>query len=89
MSDRSTSHDFDALRRTRDELLLQMHLAQSELKEEWEKVEVKWSRLQGEAHRLKDAASAPAHEVREAVDTLAKDVGESYARIRDALRRPA
>lgn len=83
------SPEMESLRRTRDELQVQMHLARAELKEEWEKAETKWSRLEGEVHRLRDRAAAPTKELKHAVTELANDIGESYARIVEALRRPA
>ena len=88
MSDTET-HDFDAIKRTRDEIRLQLHLARAELLEEWEHAETRFNRLEGEVQRLRETAAPPAKELKHAVTELAKDVGETYGRILDALRRPA
>ena len=79
---------FPVLKRTRDELKVQVALAKAEIKEEWQKAEVKWSRLEGEVERLRERAGDATHEVGTGIEHLATDVGESYNRIREALKRP-
>ena len=82
------SERFPVLKRTRDELKVQVVLAKAEIKEEGQKAEVKWSRLEGEVERLRDVAGDAAKEVGTGIEHLAADVGESYNRIREAMRRP-
>lgn len=83
------SERFPVLKRTRDELKVQVALAKAEIKEEWQKTEVKWSRLEGEMNRLREVAGEAAHEVGTGIEHLTTDLTDSYTRIREALKRPA
>lgn len=83
------SHEqFETLRRTRDELRLQVHLGMQEVREEWDSAEVLWARLQGEVHRLGENSKQPSKKLGAAAGALVHEVGIAYGRIRAALQRP-
>lgn len=85
----SPSHEqFENLRRTRDELRLQVHLGVAQVREEWDRAEVLWTRLQGEVHRLGDLTEQPKKQLGEAAGALVHEVGIAYGRIRASLGRP-
>lgn len=83
------TEQLDRLRQTRDELRLQVHLGADEAREEWERAEVLWGRLQAEVQRLGQASKGPSKVIRNAAATLIHQVGISYGHIRMALQRPA
>ena len=76
------------LLQARDEIRVKIHLAEADLRDEWEKAEVKWGRLQGEVERLRDEVKQPGHEIAHGAAALLKDLSEAYTRIGAALRRP-
>ncbi len=84
----SHAPDLHPIRQLRDEVRLQLHLANAEIQEEWQRVEVKWNRLEGEFERLKDRAARPTRAIGHGFDTLAHEVAEGYRRVGAALRRP-
>ena len=84
----SVPHErFETLKRTRDELRLQIHLGADEARREWEVAETLWSRLQSEMHRFASVAEPSKEKIGDAVSTLAHEVGVAYGRIGAALRR--
>ncbi len=69
------------LKKTRDELRLQMHLAGMEARATWEKLEPKVDELERKATAAVDAAAA---EFEGAIDSL----GKALARLRDEIVPP-
>ena len=69
------------LKRRRDELRVQMHLASKELREEWDELEDKMEHFAAKA-RLKQTREG----VGNALGELGREIGEGYKRLRDALR---
>ncbi len=69
------------LKRRRDELRVQMHLASKELKEEWDELEDKMEHFAAKAH-LKQTREG----VGNALGELGREIGAGYKRLRDALR---
>ncbi len=77
---------FADLKQYRDELRVQMHLARSELRDEFEELESQWERLQP---RLEKAAEDAAETGKEALDALEKAgsaILDGFRRIRDDLK---
>lgn len=70
------------LKRKRDELRVQIHLAKAEARDEWDKAEDKWKRFESQAKRLRDRADEQVGKVREAVKILAEELEDAYGRIR-------
>ncbi len=87
-SEKPFTEQLDQIRRTRDELRLKIHLAADEAREEWERAEVIWSRLQGELQRLASVSERPTKQLRAGADGLLREVAIAYGRIRAALQRP-
>jgi chromosome segregation ATPase len=75
-----------ALRRQRDELRLQIHLAKAEAREEWEAVEKRWETVEARMPQLKKAATDSAKEVAAGLELVADEIGNAYKRLRDILK---
>lgn len=76
----------DALRQLRDELQLQIHLARADVREEWEKAEAKWFRMQSSLSIAEEDASHAAKDAQTAWKQLVREIGDGYARVRESLR---
>ncbi len=68
------------LRRKRDELKLQLHLASMEAKQQWEALEEKWDRFAVEAHLTETTAN-----VEEGLKLLGEELAQGYEDFRAAL----
>lgn len=75
----------DDLRRERDLLRVQLHLGKEEMKQEWDKLEVKWAQLKEEGERLSDATRDVRGDLARAASQLASELKASYSRLRDKL----
>jgi len=82
------AEQLENLRRTRDELLLHVHLGAEDARDEWERAEVLWHRLQGEAQRFGEASKRPSKQLKTATATLVHELGHAYTRVLAALKRP-
>lgn len=69
------------LRRRRDELRLQIHLASKEVQGEWDELEEKMSQF-AERARIRDTRS----EVGKSLGQLGRELKVGYQRIREALK---
>lgn len=69
------------LRRRRDELRLQIHLASKEVQGEWDELEGKMSQF-AERARIRDTRS----EVGKSLGQLGRELKVGYQRIREALK---
>jgi len=72
----------DTLRQQRDELHLQMHLAKADARDEWDKLEVKWTELQGKLGKAHGIAGETMDEARAATDMLVDEIKRGYERLR-------
>jgi len=68
------------LKRTRDEIRLQIHLGSKELQEEWAEIESRWSAFESKAELDKSAK-----DVNDAVKILGAELKEALTRVRKAL----
>lgn len=71
----------DDLKRRRDELRVQMHLASKEVQEEWRELEDKLKEFRARAELDKTGEG-----VGDAMTQLGRELKQGYRRIRDALR---
>ena len=71
----------DDLKRRRDELRVQMHLASKEIQEEWEDLEKKAQHFLAKAEIKKTGEG-----VGEALGDLGEELKRGYERIRDAIK---
>ncbi len=74
------------LKTERDELKLKIHLAEAEARDEWERLEPQWQRLQEKAHAVGNTAAEASHEIGAAAQLLGSELADGYVRIRDAIK---
>jgi len=75
-----TSSLFEDLKRTRDEIRLQIHLASMEARDEWNELETKWENFARKA-QLKETAE----NLGEAAEELAGEIKAGYVKLKKAL----
>lgn len=78
--------ELDALRRTRDELRVQVRLGRAEARDRWDELERKWRELEAKAVALGEEAREPLHEAREVAEDLMEELHRGYRRLARALR---
>ena len=84
--DRDLLNDMiSSLKQQRDELALQMHLGKEELKDEWDKMQVKLDKLSDDFEPVKDAMEESASNVFESLKLVAGEIKESFDRIKDSI----
>ena len=69
----------------RDELKLKLGLAKLEAREEWNEMEEKLDRLRGRIKVVRGEAKEASGDVGAALDTLADEIKEGFARIRKLM----
>jgi hypothetical protein len=84
MPDRLTE-TLDGLRGVRDEMRLQLHLANAEARKHFEKLEKRWSRLEGQMKAFREATEEDRAQIRKAVQHLARELREGYRQLRRQL----
>ncbi len=77
--------EIDELRRTRDEIRVQLHLAKSEAQELWSSLEHKLAGLESHAKHIAKQVEEPLEDVSAAARLLVDELREGYRRIKDAL----
>jgi CBS domain-containing protein len=77
--------ELKSLRRVRDELRVQIHLAKADAKDTWEQLEHKFSEAEKKVKFVAREAQEPLEDVREASLDLLREIRSGYNRIRDAL----
>ena len=75
----------DELEQQREELLLKIHLAKVEAKDEGEELEDKWQNLQQRLPEARKTASESADNIGAALGLVAEEIGKAYKRLRDTL----
>jgi predicted nucleic acid-binding Zn-ribbon protein len=79
--------ELDSLKRTRDELRVQLHLAAADAKDEFDKLETKWARVEAELGRMGSHAKEPLEDIARGARGLADELKKGYSRIREQLKR--
>ncbi|HXX47583.1 MAG TPA: hypothetical protein VEN47_05115 [Myxococcota bacterium] len=77
--------EVDALRTLRDELRVQLNLAGKEARDAYESAEKTWQKLEGKLRRLQHESGKELAEVGDAARAFAKEISESYKRLRALL----
>ena len=72
----------DSLAQVRDELKVQMHLAKSEAKDEWDNLEEKWQDLKGQSEKAASVAGDTAQDVGTALGLAAEELKKGYDRFK-------
>ncbi len=75
----------DKLRRQRDELRVQLHLASMEAREEWEVLEGKWSLLNTKMKQIADEVTHSGREVGASLGKIGQEIESGYQRIQKLL----
>jgi hypothetical protein len=75
----------NALKTQREELILQMHLASVEAKDEWEKLEKKWSTFSLKAEKVLGEIKEASQDVEDDLKMLGDDLKEHYSHIKETI----
>ncbi|MFT5012633.1 MAG: hypothetical protein ACJAX5_002272 [Patiriisocius sp.] len=86
MNDDKLSKLWQGIKTDRDELILQMHLAKSELKEEWEKLEKKWPEAESKLNKLSGELEDSTGDLKANLGVIGEELKETYGRIKSRLR---
>lgn len=82
-------HDLDTLEekvaQTRDELFLKLHLARADARDQFDRLEEKWSQFRRRLGEARRAAGAAGDDLLEGLRGMGHDIAEGYERIRRAL----
>lgn len=70
----------------RDQLKVQAHLLQADLKDRWTELEAKWDELQEHLQRAQVAAKDSGHDVSKAAESLADALKKGYEQVKSALK---
>lgn len=76
------AHLVEALRKERDELRVKLHLAKSDARDEWEKVEHKWQQVEARLPQVKAELGSAAGNVGAALALAIEEIQAAYQRIR-------
>ena len=77
--------ELDELAGIRDELRVRIHLAKADAKDEWHKLEERFTRVSGELLRTAQNAKGPAEQMGSAARSMLDELRKSYDRLRSEL----
>src|SRR5574340_238952 len=75
----------EELKQQRDELRLKMHLAQAEIRDEWDALEKKWEQMKPRLDTVQREAAKTSKNVLAALELGVEELREGYQRIRGRL----
>ena len=75
----------EALKGERDALNVKLHLAKTDLRDEWDKLEAKWEECQGKVSTAKEEAGKAGESILTAGGLLVDEIKKGYERIRNTL----
>jgi len=81
----AVTQEIAALQQKRDELRVQMHLANQELKERWDKLETRWLELEDKAKDISQVSEQSLHVVKATTQKLVDEIRDGYQNIKKAL----
>lgn len=73
------------LKTLRDELSVKVHLGKADAKDEWEKLEKKWSELSAKAQPVKEVAGETAKNVGAALEMALDEIKAGYDSLKKKL----
>lgn len=76
---------FEELKQQRDELRVQIHLANAEAKEQWQKLENKWDEIEPKLDMVGSDISKTADDVWGALGLMGEAIRDGYQRIKRNL----
>ncbi len=74
------------LKQQRDEINVKLHLAGMEVKQEWEKADLQWDKLNDKITDIADEAKETGEDVIEGAKTIAEELTLAYERIKERLK---
>jgi hypothetical protein len=81
----SFQREFDALKTIRDELKLKAHLAKADVKDELNRLETRWQRVEEELRRTSSQVKQPLAELGQDTKELVEELKKGYDSIRQRL----
>ncbi|MDX1252827.1 MAG: hypothetical protein IDH49_11365 [Gammaproteobacteria bacterium] len=75
----------DGLKQQRDELIVQLHLAKAEARDQWEELEKKLEHLRAKTEQAGGIAEEASKDVFAALKLAAEEIQRGYERIRKTL----
>jgi serine phosphatase RsbU (regulator of sigma subunit) len=79
------SEEIAELRRVRDELRVQMHLAGQEVKERFDQLEKRWQHLESRLKVVREGSRESLDDIGEAAKALLAEIRNGYRHVRDLL----
>lgn len=76
----------NSLKQQRDELSVKVHLTGMEMREEWNRLDVKLSKLCSKYEPVKDAVDETSGDVWQTLKQLGNEIGEGFKRVSKALK---
>jgi hypothetical protein len=76
---------YDELRTQRDELVVKLHLARADARDEWEALEKKWQHAKAKMGVVGREAGEVAEDVGEAARGVLEELKKGYARLRTLM----
>ena len=76
---------FDDLRTQRDELVVKLHLARADARDEWQALEKKWEHVKARIGMVGREAGEVAEDVGEAARGVLDELKKGYARLRTLM----
>ncbi len=76
----------ETVKRYRDEVRLQMHLAREDVRDEWDDLEEYWERFRRKVDDLVHDAEDTGQEARQSASALGDDLKRGYERLRNRLK---
>ena len=73
------------LKRQRDELMLKLHLAKSDARDEWAKLEVQWEDVKTKMDTVRQEAEKTTESVSTGLGLVLDELKQGYERIRKGL----
>ena len=77
--------EVDGLRAVRDDLRVRLHLGQVEVRDQWEKLERKWQRVEAKAKVLREESRESMEDVEDAARLLVGEIREGYRHLKDLV----
>jgi hypothetical protein len=78
--------ELELLAKVRDELKLQAHLARAEVRDELDRLENTYQRVQEQVQMTRGGTEQPVKELSQAAKSLLEELRNGYARVREQLK---
>ena len=75
----------EKLKEERDELRVRMHLANMEMRDEWEELEKKWDQFVVKSGQVRTEVEPSVQEIKSALSLLGEEIANGYRKIKDAI----